>query len=203
MSDYCTVAELKVFNKITASTDDTLLGIFITTASREIDLFCKRRFYGDEETRYFDPTKNCENNVLYVDADLQSVEEIINGDGAEITSDQYVLLPTNPNPAGDHQRWAIKLKRSAAVSWTWEDDPEEAIEVTGIWGYVSGTVPPAPIKHACLRLSMWHYHQKDAPFETIGLNTSGEQVVPTSLPGDVERLLDPYIRRGVIGMQKP
>lgn len=195
MVNYCTVQNVKDYQRISSSTDDDLLEMFIEIASRDIDMVCDRRFYGASETRKFNPVKDAEGNLLLLDFDLQSVSGITNGDGVAVASDKYVLEPTNFTP-----KYGIRLKRSGSVVWTFTTDPEEAISVTGVWGYVSGTVPPAQIKHACIRLAFWYYKQKDAPFEATGLPGSDQVTAPVAMPTDVERILEPFKRRKVLAV---
>lgn len=195
MVNYCTPADIRLYQNITSTSDDPLFEMFIETASRDIETHCGRRFYSDDEIRKYNPLKDAENNLLYLDYDLQSVEEITNGDGEVIPAEDYVLLPTNFSP-----KWGIMLKTSASTTWTYETDPEESIQVEGAWGYVDGSVPPAQIKHACIRLAFWYYKQKDAPFEVTGLPDGDQVIVPVAMPKDVERILEPFKRRLIMGV---
>ena len=105
-----------------------------------------------------------------------------------------MLLPTNETP-----KYAVKLKASSSVSWTYNTDPEEAITVLGNWGYNNTTEPPEDIKHAAIRLTAWYYDQPAAPYETTGMPELGIVTVPTDVPADIASILDQYVRQQVGG----
>jgi len=190
MTDYCTTADVKAYIGTSKATDDALMASLIPRASARIDRYCDRTFIRrSAETRKFDAVEDVEGRVLYLDDDLLSVTSITNGDGATVSASEYVLLPTNSSP-----KYAIKLKASSSTSWTWNTDPEEAISVSGTWGYYNGTVPPDDIKHAAIRLTAWYYHQRSAPFETQGLPELGVVTIPQDMPQDIKATLAPYIR---------
>jgi hypothetical protein len=189
MSDYCTLADIKAYVSTALPGDDGIFADLITRASKTIDTYCRRTFTQRLETRYFDATGDVSGSTLFLDDDLLGVITLTNGDDDAITSGSYVLLPANYSP-----KYAIKLKSSSGVSWTYDDDPEQAIQVNGTWGYKAGTVPPDDIKHAAVRLTAWYYHQREAPFETTGFPDLGQVVVPSSIPVDIKGLLDPYVR---------
>lgn len=188
-NEYCSLNDVRVYMNTTQTSDDPLLSNLITDCSREIDTYCNRQFYGTTATRYFDAVQDVDNRTLYLDEDLQSVTSLVNGDSDTLSASTYVLQPPNESP-----KYAIRLKSSSGKSWTWQTDPENAVSVTGVWGYVSGTVPPEEIKRACIRLVAWRYKQKSAPFETTGLADLGQVVVPSAMPVDVARMLKPYVR---------
>lgn len=184
---YCTVQQLKEYLGTTKATDDSFLQSLIARATARIDSHCQRKFSEYSTTRYFNAVTCVEGNVLYLDEDLLEVTSIVNGDGQAIAATEYILLPANSVP-----KWAIKLKSNSSVNWTYVDEPEAAIAVTGKWGFSS--TPPDDIVHACIRLSAWYYHQTDAPFETQGLPEMGIVTIPADMPADLKTLLSPYIR---------
>ncbi len=68
---------------------------------------------------------------LRLDEDLLAVSELLNGDGKEIDSADYVLEPANSYPKN-----RIRLRGTAAAYWVGGDNGnEQAICVTGLWGY--------------------------------------------------------------------
>lgn len=71
-------------------------------------------------------------SYLYLQADLQSVHEIVNGDGTVLTSDDYELLLDETSGQYHSQ---IDLLNGC---WTYTGRPDRAIRVTGIWGYGGG-----------------------------------------------------------------
>jgi len=193
MTTYCTTTEVKRYIATDKDTDDALIDELITRASQRIDTYCQRVFVAEGATRVFDAVQQVDGRTLLVDDDLLAVERITNGDGEDVAASAYVLLPANTTP-----KWAIKLKASSGVSWTYQTDPEDAIEVEGTWGYAN--TQPDDIHHAAIRLTAWFYHQRQAPFETQGMPELGLVTVPADLPADIKALLDPYVRQQLGGV---
>lgn len=127
---------------------DARLEGFIASASRAIDLFCRRRFYAYDETRVFDASAlqtvsservygsmrywNDTARKLWLDRDLISVEEFLNGDQSEILNADYLLYPLNGPP----YRW-IELRLDRGRLLYWQNTPQAAFSVQGTWGYVT------------------------------------------------------------------
>ena len=106
------------------------------------------------------------------------------GDGNEIASSDYVLLPRN-----GPRYYTILLVRG---EWTQADNGDVAT-VTGAWGY--STTPPADIVHACIRLAAFLYRQKDAQvFDVTAFPEAGVITLPRGMPADVRATLDQYVR---------
>jgi hypothetical protein len=89
--------------------------------------------------------------------------------------------------------FALTLKRNSGIYWTYSDDAEEAISVTGRWAY--SVNPPDAIVQATLRLAAWFKRQ---PESNIDLETTiqvgGMVVSPTAIPADVAMILRPFLR---------
>lgn len=211
MSSYCASSDLTDWIDFTtdATVDSALLGDIITRASGIINDYCGRVFDapaaldsdgGSSDhstdgvltnlaTRYFDPIADVSRMTLFLDKDLASIGVVTNGDAAVVTTDEYVLLPTNESPY-----YAIKLKRSAGKVWTYTSDPEQSVTVTGWWSYA--LTVPAAITHACMRLSQWIYKQRssDAVSDQPIVLASGLTIMPAKLPADVLSMLEPYRR---------
>lgn len=195
LTDYCTLAQVRKytdFKKPTNTGDDALIEQLITAASKRIDEYTGRTFTETTETREFDAARDVQGRRLWLDDDLLAATTVTNGNGTVITASQYVLEPSNTAP-----KFAIKLLSSSGKSWTYTDDPEEAISVLGTWGYMSGTIPPADIQHAAIRLSAWYYQQREAPFEQVALPELGAVVIPQAIPSDIVAILNNYVRQEV------
>lgn len=183
---YCTAAQVKADMGIASSTDDTLIGNFITAAQKIIDSHCQRSFEASATaTRYYGP-EAVQGQLLKLDTDLLTVTTLTNGDGSVISSSDYWLWPRNETPYSE-----IKLK--STVTWTFDQDEE--ISVAGTWGYAA--TAPADIAQACKRLAIWLYRQKDTTVDIDRplLTNDGVVVMPQRLPNDVMILLSPYRRR--------
>lgn len=189
MTDYFTLTDVRAYLNTDSTADDALLSTLIGRASALVETHCGRTFVARAETRVYDAVADVHRGDLLLDDDLLTVTTLTNGDGAEIAASAYVLLPANHTP-----KYAIRLKASSSVSWTYNTDPEQAISVNGSWGYHNGTAAPEDVRHATARLAAWLYKQRDAPFENTGLPELGEVIIPTALPADIQRTLAPYVR---------
>lgn len=71
--------------------------------------------------------------VLHVgdDAPLLAVTSLTNGDGTVIAASDYVLEPANAFPL-----FKIRIKSTSVQVFDYTDTWEQAIHVTGVWGYV-------------------------------------------------------------------
>lgn len=182
---YVTTAELREYLGAKEATDDVLLGKLLTRAQKVIESKLDRVFEASSNTtRYFDAVEDVDGDTLYLDEDLCEIESITNGDGVAVTSDQYVTEPRNDTPW-----YAIKLKGSSSVVWTYTDDPENAISISGKWAY--SATPPAGIVHATLRLAAYYYKQRDAQvFDVTAMPETGEMIIPKGIPADVREILE-------------
>jgi len=194
MTDYCTSTQLKRYIGTAQAGDDALLAELVTRASRRVDEYCGRTFVQRTETRKYDAVRDVDGRVLLVDDDLLAITTLTNGDGEVIAATEYVLLPTNDTP-----KHAIRIRASASNTWTYTTDPEEAIEIAGTWGFALGTTAPDDIQHLTIRLAAWYYAQRKAPFEATRLPGLGQTIIPASIPPDIARGLDLYVRVRVGG----
>lgn len=188
---YTDVTSVKQYLKISSSDDDTLLAAFVARAQQMVDVYTGRTFEASTNTsRYFDCTRpTVDGRTLYLDRDLCSINSITNGDGSTIASTYYVTEPRNDTPY-----YAITLKASSGYSWTFTDDPENAITISGKWAYSASA--PVDIAQATVRLAGWLYRQRDnKTFGTEAFPEVGMVVTPDSFPRDVSMILNPYRKR--------
>lgn len=190
--DYCTLVEAKVYigAVITDTSKDALVEDLITDCSRFIDRYTKRHFYATTETRTYNPDRDIHGNLLFLDEDLLTVTALTNGDSATLAAGDYILESPNFTP-----KWGIRLKFGSGKTWTWQASPENAISVTGTWGYNNGTVPPDEIKIACKKLVAWEFKHRSAIFQSIGSAQSGQAPIPIDIPKDIRDTLDLFKRR--------
>lgn len=191
---YATLAELRSYlNIATADTgDDALLTQLLGDAQGLIDAWAGWSFEASPaETRYFNPLVDVDKNdrlLLHLDAPLLTCTKVTNGDSTEVTPAQYYLMPTNSMP-----KWGIRLRGSTGLSWTYEDDPEQAVSVLGTWGF--SAVADDVIRRACIRWAAYLYRQRDAQvFDVTAQPAEGVLTIPQGMPRDVERMLASYRR---------
>ena len=181
--DYADIAALHAYGSWTRPSEagDVLLESLISTASAMIDGFCHRIFGIADGAAAVARTFTRDNDLLWesrrfprtlwLDADLCSTPTF-----AEAPAPTVTLIPTDP-----------PYYRIVRAEGEWPDPTV----VTGHWAY--SMTPPAPITHACLRLAIWMYHQRqstdgDRPMVTEG----GIFMLPNALPRDIQTLLAPY-----------
>lgn len=186
---YCTAANVKTYLGISGSGDDTLIGEIITYAQQAIDSHCRRTFEAGSDTdQYFTVGRDTEGLWLWFDRDIAAITTVLNGDpsSTEVTSAQYVTEPYNAPYHG------IKILGSAAKVWEYNQDPENAIKVTGKWAYSAAA--PADITFAAIRLSGYMYRAKDSSMDIDRpiITDAGVTLLPLGLPNDVIKILAPY-----------
>lgn len=187
---YAELDDLKLYLGIESGSDDTLLYSCLVNAQGMIEARTQRVFeIAVDSTRRFDAlTDVCERTLLF-NGECAQVTQVVNGDGMVVPGTAYLMEPPHQSP-----NWGLRLKRSAEP-WTYNDDPEEAIAVTGRWGY--SVTPPADIVQATLRLAAFIYRQKDNAQDADRplLTGDGNVLMPSRLPNDVAEILRPYTRK--------
>lgn len=87
--------------------------------------------------------------------------------------------------------FTVLTNTGAAITWAQTGGADT--DTTGVLLYT-----PTDIATACRRLAAWMYRQKDTQSGDIDrplLAGDGSIIMPTTLPLDVEKMLQPYIRR--------
>lgn len=192
---YITTAELKTMLGIASadSQDDGVLQEFLNAADALIDRECRRTFAaGADTTRYMDALADVDGLTLRLPGDLCQITTVTNGNGATVASSAYVTEPRNGEPW-----YALILKRSGSVRWTYSGDPENAIAITGRWAY--SLQAPDDIRQAVRRLAMYYYRQKDNADPLLDRplqSADGVLIMPTALPADIWRTLK-HLRRTI------
>ncbi len=130
---YASLDDIKTYLGIalTDDSEDDIVTSLIEAAQSDIDSSCGRSFEASSSTLYYGP-ESVEGQYLKLDADLLTVTTLLNGDGAEIPADGFILWPRNAVPAT-----RILLKSS----YLWSFDTDGEISVAGTWGYTV-TAPP-------------------------------------------------------------
>jgi hypothetical protein len=191
---YASLNEVKIYRGMTSANtaDDDLLTDLISAAQSQVESYCGRVFEAAAiaSTRYYDALEDVSDDglTLYLGTDCVSITAVTNGDDTSLTASDYVTEPRNSTPYH-----AIKLKLGGSYAWTYEDSPENAIEVKGKWAY--SETAPAAVRQATIRLAAYMYAQKDAStFDVTALPDAGVIQIPQGMPADVKQILEPYRR---------
>jgi hypothetical protein len=152
---------------------DELLERIIADAQALWDGETETTFEASTDTaRTFDAARDVNGRTLYLRRDLAALaasNAVINGDGSTIAASEYTLQPLSGPP----YRYIV-LKDNSAVEWEYTTHPENAITVTGKWGY--STTAPTRVQTATRVLAAWMYRRKDQ----IGANYDTALVSPTN-----------------------
>jgi hypothetical protein len=197
---YCTLEDLKArIGNISGTASDSMLESVVEAVSREIDNYCRRRFYSADESRYYTAE---ESDVLAIDdigisligtAAAVTVETDEDGDRTyEIAwaDTDFDLWPYNEAPY-------MELRVTPNGTYTFPAGMAKAVKVTAPFGYVYGTGAsdaPEPVQQACLLQSYRIWKRKDAPFGVTGSAEMGQMIVIPKLDPDVAMLINPYRR---------
>ncbi len=170
---YATTAELKAYLAITDSTDDTLLGDALSSASRLIEQHCNRQF---------NKTTSASARVYYADTcyrvavdDFHTTTDLVvkysTGDDGTydttLTTADYQLLPLNGIVNGE-QGWPYSRIVTQTAILPAAVRPQ--VQVTAQWGW---TAVPAAVKRACIQMAEEIYKLKGAPFGVAGMDQFG------------------------------
>ena len=197
---YCTVTEVKQYANINEAVDDAIIAELIDRVTLAMDAAARRTLVTATDTdRYFTVGRDTEGYTLYFDDVCASVTTVLNGDASatEVTSAQYALLERNYPPY-----YGIRILSSAGKVWEYNNDPEDAIKVTGKWAYYSAaalpTNVPDDIRQICIKWTAARYRGRshtgegDRPL----LTDMGVTIMPGGMPREVAEDMRPYIRRG-------
>lgn len=193
---YATLAELKTYLGVGTTADDTLLSACLTRAQAYIEGQTGRVFEASgDSTKTLDADADVaadeqgRKSLLILPGDLCAITSVTNGDGAAVSNTEYVTEPRGSTPY-----WALRLKRSASVAWTWTTTPEGAISIVGRWAY--STSAPADVAQATLALATYFYRQRGA--EATGMepvmSASGVVMMPPRIPDVVKTVIAKYQR---------
>lgn len=199
---YATLEQLKAELNITHTREDVILATKLEDAQAILERAYRRRFEATaEETRYVDysPVAVKDGRALFVPWDVCRISQIVNGDGRIITADEYVTVPRLRSVSGGEsllpavaEAWpwyAIQLKASTGLVWTYDESPEEAIAITGKFAF--SETAPYVVRRATIRLAAWLYHQRDTMTDILAPTASkeGTTLMPSSLPEDVQAFM--------------
>lgn len=203
---YATLDELKNRLRIPLhdGSQDEWLQTLLDSADISIEqLAGGRRFAVDtEETRGIDCSREFVlGRILRLPWEMHTISAVVNGDGVAVGATEFVTLPRlasivdgaviAPTATNLTARpfYEIHLKASSAKTWTYTDDWELAISVTGYFGYSSA--PPAPIRVAALDLAVHMYKVPEVVGRAI-VSPDGMLLTPDAFPSHVRDLVEPF-----------
>lgn len=180
--DYVTTAELRSYLRIDDSADDTLLGIWATTVSRNVDDFCGRQFgkvalvESREYATIYDRHQRCWTAEI---DDLQTVASAIVLDPNAVEVTDYTLGPVNALVKGrPYERIALTTAGPITIS--------------ALWGW---TAVPAAVTSGALLQAARLAARRDSPFGISGSpSEQGEIRLLAQLDPDFRTSLKPFQR---------
>ena len=191
---YASVAQLRAYLGLDVNDDDPLLESLLARAQMAIDNYTHRTFEATADTtKFFDAQLDTSEHYMVLGwtpygLDLCQITTVTNGDGTTVASSAYVTNPRNYAPW-----YGLRFKLNSGLYWTFDQDPENAISITGRWAY--STTAPSDIVHAAIRMGAYLYRQKDAnTFDVTAIPGAGVIEVPQGMPKDVAKTLEPYRR---------
>ena len=206
---YATLDELKARLRIPLQNadQDPWLTTLLDAAAVTIEQLAGGRPFaaGANETRLIDCSAEYipGGRILRVPDGMPAISAIVNGDGAAITASDFVTLPRLASivdgvviaPTSTiltaRPFYEIHLKVGSNKVWTYTDDWEGAISVTGKFGYSS--TPPSPIQVAALDLATHFYKVPENIGKTI-VSPDGMLLTPGAIPDHVVGLVRPFKR---------
>lgn len=192
---YNTLEDIKAYLGVDKPGDDALLEALIPAAESRLEtLVGGFTFEADADSdMYFswyetyDPTPpgGYGRLGLYFGRWLADAPTTVlnNADAASpetVASTDYILLPRDGPPYH-----SIRLLASKGTVWSYDQDPENAIKITGPWGW--STTPPEDVKYWHKRLVTYWYRLKDnmAEGDRPLVLPGGSVVLPNTTPKDV------------------
>jgi len=192
---YCTLTEIKAALGVGDTDDDTALERAVTTASRQIDRWCGRRFWTDDT----------DTDRYYTATDFQTV--VFRGDptSTDAASITTVAVDWTGNgtytdlPASAWQAWPRSAAAAnqpytgvKALAGRWFPTYEDAVKVTGTFGW---SAVPAEVTEACLlHASRLFKRVREDPLGGGQSSVFGETMPAryTGLDMDVRMMLAPF-----------
>jgi hypothetical protein len=205
--DYCTSAELKSYLRITDTADDTLLALWITTVSRNVDDFTGRQFgkVAAAEDRYYPGLWDSHERALFIEIDdVQDATGLIVTDpcGNAVASTDYKLMPRNA-PARGRPYERIRIRPASwSLGWPsgawpfgpygpWPDSSHE-YTVHALYGW---TAAPSAVKTGMFLQGGRLAARRDSPFGISGSpQMQGEIRLLAQLDPDFRTSLKPFVR---------
>lgn len=198
---YTTQAVMKDRFDIDHTDDDDLIDLAVTSASRDIDAYCQRRFHKDGSASariFYGSTRTSGLSYVLVD-DFHTISGLVvktdsSDDGTFDTtwsSDEYELHPLN-GLSGGVEGWPYE-RFHAVKTRTFPDGGKRArVQITADWGW---DAVPAQVGDACQIWAGRLLRRKDSPDGIAG----GFDFEPIR----VSSRLDPDVMQQLAAFKKP
>ncbi len=164
------------------SDDDDIISTYITEASQLFETETRYSFSatGGATLTYDLKPPDIYGNKLFFGKPILSIDRVINGDGSEIPSTSYTLLPNN-----DFPKYALQLNVPNNVGWVTSPTSwyNQAITVNGTTGYCDTGEQPSDVTLAATKLAAHLYLTRD----NMGQIQVAEGFV--SIPADTPKLV--------------
>lgn len=183
MPGFVTVAEVKERENIDGTDHDDMIDDLISTVTSYVTTVTGRVWsLPGSVSRSFHAVDDVRGRDLLTGDDIYSVDQVINGDGADLAGKYTVIRP---------QR--IRLLANSGVVWNWNgaEDPTNAIVVTAVWGQSPTSAVPLRVKQLTLEMVCWLYRKRESSQSSDFIVARGGSMVlrPGDLPAELEREL--------------
>jgi hypothetical protein len=203
-TQYADKTELKAYIGLSGSGQDDNIDNALDGASRQIDKITGRRFYQDSSVQVKTYTPN---NVFILDVDdISTTTGLIvklddNDDGTFETTltinTDFIVEPVNPDiikiTGGTTYLAPFTQLRILDTRSSERFDPSivNNVQVTAKFGY---SFIPEPIKQATLIQGLRLFKRKDAPFNILGNEQTGQIELFNKFDPDARELIKGYIK---------
>jgi hypothetical protein len=203
-TQYADKTELKAYIGLSGSGQDDNIDNALDGASRQIDKITGRRFYQDSSVQVKTYTPN---NVFILDVDdISTTTGLIvklddNDDGTFETTltinTDFIVEPVNPDiikiTGGTTYLAPYTQLRILNTRSSERFDPSivNNVQVTAKFGY---SFIPEPIKQATLIQGLRLFKRKDAPFNILGNEQTGQIELFNKFDPDARELIKGYIK---------
>lgn len=183
MATYTTTADVRAWIGMDSTADDSIIDTIRENTYEWITQQIGYIYNPSSSSRYFDAVRDLwYGDIRQLDVGyVAGITSITNGDGQSISSSDYVL------------RWqhVLTLKKSTGKCWTFIDDPEDAILITGSFGLPASHRNYKRVADLEKQLAAWAYRSRDfsAPAQVL-LSTKGSLLLaPADIPPHLNKIL--------------
>ena len=195
--------DLKTYIGLSGTAQDTNIDNAINAACRLIDQYTGRRFFQDStaQIKYFRPV-----NEFYLEIpDLSTTTGLVveldttdNGtyDTTLTLDTDFILIPVNPeiNYIADGITYLKPYSELRILPTRSSErfDPliQKNVKITGKWGW---SAIPQAVTQAALIQSLRFFKRKDAPFNVLGNEQTGQIEIFTKFDPDAKQLIEDLV----------